>query len=349
MPLKTFFGRDEADISTFIKSARSEEVLPKVAKIDLGQRIKSLLDKNVFFLKFLTEQPQHNHASGESHEEYHLPQVVALYNRINSAGKRVEAEEKIFATLVSFQPAANQWLSDLFKSVHDPDPGVQERDDILKRRKERNFGFKLFIRAFVQVCAYHFGKPLGNGSFSFGVVNSPLFQEKLLKDGELNPLFERTTKVVKFVRDLLQDGLYCDDLQTLPETTPLLPLFEVLIRFPKLLDAQPRDAKALQCLALRLLLSRDLDIAAGKNRLTDEDILGSSNRSTRQRPPRSASGAWTPGLAERLTTLEARNSAPVLRLRTPCWIAMCRCCTGCYGKRGHAISHIRIWRYIHQS
>ncbi len=54
----------------------------------------------------------------ESHEEYHLPQVVALYNRINSAGKRVEAEEKIFATLVSLQPATSRGLSDLFERVH---------------------------------------------------------------------------------------------------------------------------------------------------------------------------------------------------------------------------------------
>jgi hypothetical protein len=257
VPLSTFFGRAEADVSGFIAPARREEFLRKIAEINLRHRIQYLLDNKVFFRKILSQQ-QNNDIPQGSHEQYDLPQVVALYNRINSAGKRVEAEEKIFATLVSFQSQTNQWLSDLFKTVHDPEPAVLERDDMLKRRKERNFGFKLFIRAFVQVCAYHFGKPLGNGSFSFGVVNSPSFQKTLEKDGSMNQLFESTKRVVKFVWDLLREGLYCDDLQTLPDTTSLLPLFEVLIRFPELLTMKPCDADALKSLTLRLLLLPNL-------------------------------------------------------------------------------------------
>jgi hypothetical protein len=54
-----------------------------------------------------------------------------------------------------------------------------ERDAVLKRLKERNFGFKLFIRTFIQVCAYHLRSSLGSNSFSFDVINSSPFQVSL--------------------------------------------------------------------------------------------------------------------------------------------------------------------------
>jgi hypothetical protein len=79
---------------------------------------------------------------------------------------------------------------------------------------------------------------------------------RLKKDPvETQRLFDRTSKVVKFVRDLLRDGLKCDDLQTLPDTTSLLPFFQVLIRFPNLMV--PDYMHVLQCLTLRLLLSQN--------------------------------------------------------------------------------------------
>jgi hypothetical protein len=249
VPLRLFFqGRDE-DIRPLIRptSATPEEALCKMEEIRLGDRIRSLLANKVFFLKILLESPQENH----------LADVVAIYNRINSAGKRVESEEKAFARLVSLHPSTSRWLRDLFEAVHPGVPaGDLKRDEVLKRRKERNFGFKLFIRTFIQVCAYRFGISLGSNSFSFEVVNSLSFQMRLKNDpGETQRLFERTSQVVQFVRNLLRD-LNCDDLQTLPDTTSLLPFFQVLIRFPKLTELG--YAKVLQCLALRLLLSQNL-------------------------------------------------------------------------------------------
>jgi hypothetical protein len=264
VPLSTFFGRTEADASGFIATARRGEVLRRIAEIPLTDRIQSLLKNKVFFLKILYEQ-QNNDISRGSHQAYNLPQVVALYNRINSAGKRVEAEEKAFATLVSLQPSTSEWLSDLFKDVHpemsDSDLG---RDGILKRRKERNFGFKLFMRTFIQVYAYHSRISLGSNSFSFDVINSASFQTKLKKYPEnVQQLFERSRDIVKFVRDILGKGLNCDDLQTLPDTISLLPLFQILIRFKPLMKGE--YAKVLQGLALRLLLAQNL---------TQERILG---------------------------------------------------------------------------
>ena len=264
VPLSTFFGRADAGVSEFIAPARREEFLRKIVEINLKQRIQPLLSNRVFFLKILPEQ-ETNDISRDSHEAYHLPQVVALYNRINSAGKRVEAEEKAFATLVALQPSTSKWLSDLFEKVH-PEMSDSDlrRDDILKRRKERNFGFKLFMRTFIQVCAYHFRTSLGSNSFSFDVINSASFQTKLKKyDEKVQQLFERSSDIVKFVRDILRDGLKCDDLQTLPDTISLVPLFQILIRFKPLMEGD--YAKVLQGLALRLLLSQNL---------TQQQILG---------------------------------------------------------------------------
>ncbi len=254
VPLRLFFERRDADVRTIIRptGATSDETLRRMEQICLGDGVRSLREKKVFSLIILRESPGKNH----------LADVVALYNRINSAGRRIESEEKAFATLVSLHPSTSQWLGEVFEAVHGP-PSMPakdlKRDEVLKRRKERNFGFKLFIRTFIQVCAYHFGHSLGSNSFSFDVVNSLPFQTRLKNDPEMTRrLFDRTSQVVLFVLELLRDGLRCDDLQTLPDTASLLPLFQVLIRFPKFMEPGMKvRAPVLQCLALRLLLSQN--------------------------------------------------------------------------------------------
>jgi hypothetical protein len=174
VPLRFFFEGHDEDVSKLIRSTSTpEEVLRRMEEIHLGDHIRSLREKKVFFLKILKE----------SEKEHRLEDMVRLYNRINSAGKRVESEEKAFATLVSLHPSTSAWLKDLFEAVHPDAPaGDLERDAFLKRRKERNFGFKLFIRTFIQVCAYRFQSSLGSNAFSFDVVNSLPFQMRLKKD-----------------------------------------------------------------------------------------------------------------------------------------------------------------------
>lgn len=81
-----------------------------------------------------------------------LAEVVSAYNRINSAGKPVEAEERAFATLVSVTDKAELELKSFFAATRGPSThatSAQERDDLLQREKESRFGFKLFMRAFV--------------------------------------------------------------------------------------------------------------------------------------------------------------------------------------------------------
>jgi hypothetical protein len=73
-----------------------------------------------------------------------VAEVVALYNRINSGGKRVEIEERAFGKLVALQPSTWPCLAELFAAIHGPDGHVEgvPRDDVLKRGQERSFGFK---------------------------------------------------------------------------------------------------------------------------------------------------------------------------------------------------------------
>jgi len=164
------------------KGYSSESVKSELCQrvtVHLAKRVCEMKTREVFTIKILRED-------AKSHR-YHLPEVVMLYNRINSAGKRAESEEKAFATLVSACSDTSNWLRDIFKSVHEKrqeenalrgKPAKMAMDEVLQRRKERNFGFKLFIRTFIQVCSYRFDYSIGSNSFSFEVLNNSLLQHQ---------------------------------------------------------------------------------------------------------------------------------------------------------------------------
>lgn len=168
---------------------------------------------------------------------YGIDEVVSLYNRINSAGKRVEAEEMAFATLVKLYPGTVDCLRSFFDSVHGSERGTS-RDDLLKRQRERSFGFKLYLRTFVQVCNYHFARSSGTQYLSFGVIDSDELRRWFAKpDSRPEELFARTTAVLMCVHRVLRDVLNCDDLRMLPDTECLIPALQMLIRFyPDMLD-----------------------------------------------------------------------------------------------------------------
>lgn len=168
---------------------------------------------------------------------YGIDEVVSLYNRINSAGKRVEAEEMAFATLVKLYPATVDCLRSFFAEVHGAERGTG-RDDLLKRQRERSFGFKLYLRTFVQVCNYHFARSSGTQDLSFGVIDSDELRRWFAKpDSKPDELFVRTTAVLMCVHRVLRDVLNCDDLRMLPDTECLIPALQMLIRFyPAMLD-----------------------------------------------------------------------------------------------------------------
>ncbi len=165
-------------------------------------------------------------------------EVIELYNRINSGGKRVDAEEIAYATLVSLFPDTPKQIERIFNKFHGPEITKElHRDSIFQRIKEQHFGFKLFIRTFVQVCSYHFDLSLGSSGFSFAILESDTFLrtvEKLDPEAKVlffNKMWEITENILVHTRTLLERILKCDDLRFLPETNSLLPIFQILIKF----------------------------------------------------------------------------------------------------------------------
>jgi hypothetical protein len=188
-----------------------------------------------------------------------LAEIVDIYNRINSAGKRVEGEERAFATLAAIDPTTGQHVEKLFRLLHGA-PQLQgiERDHALRRQKERSFGFKLFMRTFAQVCAYHFGSQSGMEAFSFDFFQSATFAAKA-RSADLRHLWEIAKKAICYIHSLLSEDLYCDDLRFLPETSSLVPVFQLLIRYPGLMEANlpayPAFRRKVAALCLQLVMA----------------------------------------------------------------------------------------------
>ena len=199
----------------------------QAALLEVKSKVAAMQEESLFGVVTLQERDG----------RYGIDEVVSLYNRINSAGKRVEAEEMAFATLVKLYPTTVDRLRSFFAEVHGSERGMG-RDDLLKRQRERSFGFKLYLRTFVQVCNYHFARSSGSQDLSFGVIDSDELRRWFAKpDSRPEELFVRTTKVLMCVHRVLRDVLNCDDLRMLPDTECLIPALQTLIRFyPAMLD-----------------------------------------------------------------------------------------------------------------
>jgi len=207
--------------------------------------------------------------------------VINLYNRINSGGKRVEAEEKAFARLVSLYPQSYHHVKAIFDKVHEI-PADEEiaartkldRDDVMRRQKENRFGFKLFIRTFIQVSNYHFNRSLGSQSLSFKVVHSDCFTG--LMEGndskKIEDLWIETRDVIATVRSLLKHDLFFDDLAFLPDTLSLIPIFQMIIQYPALREPQYRHVLGWATLSLLLANQDGKDILSLVSTLRDEEL-----------------------------------------------------------------------------
>jgi hypothetical protein len=192
-----------------------------------------------------------------------LADMVNLYNRINSGGKRVEVEERAFARLVGLQPETFKDLKAAFDEVHGEankasaivDPTELERDSVLRRQKERAFGFKLFVRVFLQVCQHHLGFPQGRTEFSFELAEKASFIAAFggLEAPQADALWQEARRVLRHVRSVLREPLFADDLRFLPDTSALLPVFQLLIHYPRLDEKRYRPLLA--ALILRLMLA----------------------------------------------------------------------------------------------
>ncbi|MCC7178934.1 MAG: DUF262 domain-containing protein [Acidobacteria bacterium] len=247
LPLNWFLTCDDAQILELV-GFDGNRALEKAARAvldhpDVKSRLRQMLKRPAFQVSVIGP-------------ERSLPEVVGIYNRINSSGKRVEAEERAFAGLVSAYHDAPSHLTEFFDSVHprsmdtNPDPRDLKRDGLLRRQKEGRYGFKLFMRAFAIVLAYHSSRSIGSSSFSFEALTPDLLAKA---EKHLTSMLDETVRVLERTADVLRRVMRCDDFRMLPDTESLWPVFQLFTRFPGIdgsLDGR------LGSIVLRLVLGR---------------------------------------------------------------------------------------------
>jgi len=261
VPLALFLEESTEELLAYLEKLEVKEPYAAAARDrKLGERVREMLTKPAFCVRYIREDS----TSGG------LPDIISVYDRINSAGKRVEKEEKAFAALVPVVPGVSQTLVEFFRIAHPQKPlveaasaadegsGLKERDDALSRARERQFGFGLFVRTLIQVSLYHCNVSLGRNAFAYDAIKRHRLLSRLEGNEEAaDKLMKATMKILAFIRDVLAKELCCDDLRTLPDATSLWPVVQMLTRYPQLMeragDAHARAAVA--SLLLRLLIS----------------------------------------------------------------------------------------------
>jgi hypothetical protein len=244
LPLRWFLEHTDEQIETSVEK-KGDAALKKAAIAVLGhdvvkKKLRSILTSPLF------------HVSTRDAADT-LEDVVGIYNRINTAGKRVESEEKAFANLVSVYPQVNDSLEEFFDASDDNQEltAVERRDNLLRRQKENRFGFKLFMRTFVQVLAYHSSRTIGASTFSFDSVNADTMNDERTR-AHLHDILDTTANILVYLANVLREELLCDDFRMLPETSSFWPVIQLIIRFPGLMA----DGKGIiASLALQLLLA----------------------------------------------------------------------------------------------
>lgn len=195
-------------------------------KINIRKRIREICTRSLYVI--IKEEREGKNT---------LPDMVQLYNRINSGGMRVQAEERAFASLVSLYPGTNDWLQKLYETIHRKSAVDNQdtlgRDEVLQRKRERSFGFRLFIRAFIQAASFHFHYSIGSNGLSFNVIESSSFHSALntCDQKKVDKLFKHAREVLINTQNVLNSELYCDSFPFLPETGCLVPVFQFFLKY----------------------------------------------------------------------------------------------------------------------
>ena len=172
LPLNWFVDKESATFRRLIRKDGHAAIAKQIGAVmnnaSVNDRLRGMLSRNLFDVTVLGP-------------ECTLQDVVDVFNRINSAGKRVEAEERAFANLVAVCPEAERFLARFFENVFPDQPGHArgelKRDSLLQRQRENRFGFKLFMRVFVMALSYHANRAVGSSSLSFDSANTELLGE----------------------------------------------------------------------------------------------------------------------------------------------------------------------------
>ena len=107
-----------------------------------------------------------------------------------------------------------------------------DRDAVLKRERERMFGFPLFIAAYAQTVGFH--RDL-KGDLDLLARDNPdlswVGQQSIRKAMRTDSL-----NCIKRTGDVLRDVLLCDDLRFLPSAEPLRLAFALQLKYPQVDD-----------------------------------------------------------------------------------------------------------------
>lgn len=160
-----------------------------------------------------------------------LPEIVNLYNRINSSGVPVRKEERAYAAMVSIDPRTPDWLRDCFQAAH-PDKQNSGREAVLKRERERFFGFPLFISCYAQTVGFHRNL---KGDLDLLARDNP--DTSWVKvEGNRDAMRTDSLRCIRHTAQTLRTHVLCDDLRFLPSAEPLRLGFAMLLKYPGIDD-----------------------------------------------------------------------------------------------------------------
>lgn len=159
-----------------------------------------------------------------------ITDIIELYNRINSSGIVVKAEERVFASMVKTKHMKMSWLQEIFAAVHPENE--QTRNDLLRRQRESNFGFKMFIQTFAQVLSHHMYKSKYDLSRIDKYIENVLHNEKLALDEVWPQLFEETKQIIVRIANTVREELKCDDYRFFSSAVGLRPIITLLVKYP---------------------------------------------------------------------------------------------------------------------
>jgi hypothetical protein len=187
-------------------------------------------------IRQILERHLHVVVKRQGTSRYDLHEMIELYNRINSSGIRVAEEERAFAAMVGIKKDTSKWLADIFRGVHDEADSVgrshlEKRNQLLKREREKMFGFKLFVHTFVKAVAYHKNEPYPR----MDALEYSVWQGSLKKDPEaLSTLSADCREALITTARVLREDLGCDDFRYLPSAEALAPVFTLLFAYPSM-------------------------------------------------------------------------------------------------------------------
>jgi hypothetical protein len=158
-----------------------------------------------------------------------LPEIVNLYNRINSSGVPVRKEERAYAAMVSIDPRTPDWLRACFEAAH-PHQKDSAREAVLKRERERFYGFPLFISAYAQTVGFHRNL---KGDLDLLTRDNP---DTSWVKGNSDAMRSDSLRCIARTAGTLRKTLLCDDLRFLPSAEPLRLGFAMLLKYPGIDD-----------------------------------------------------------------------------------------------------------------